>query len=112
MALAAPFVFAACHGVLPANAAEETGFEVIKTPSGLKYLDLVQGTGRTPAYGEYVSISYTGYIKLPSNAKRYSTEPQKFDHVDAYLLKHGNGRTIAGLDEGLVRYTHLESAII
>jgi hypothetical protein len=81
------------------------GLEVIKTPSGLKYLDLVPGTGRTPQYGELLSIAYTGYIKLPSgNVKKYSSEPQKFDQVtDGYLIKHGNGKTIAGLDEGLVR---------
>jgi hypothetical protein len=95
-------------GAAAAVAAElqqDGGLEVIKTPSGLKYLDLVPGTGRTPQYGELLSIAYTGYIKLPSgNVKKYSSEPQKFDQVtDGYLIKHGNGKTIAGLDEGLVR---------
>lgn len=104
----APIGFAFGYGASPAMADESGGFEVIKTPSGLKYLDLVPGTGRTPNYGELVSIAYTGYIKLPSNnVKRYSSEPQKFDRVDGYLLKHGNGKTIAGLDEGLVRWINV-----
>jgi hypothetical protein len=87
-----------------AAALDEGGLEVIKTPSGLKYLDLVPGTGRTPRYGELLSIAYTGYIKLPSgNVKKYKSEPQKFDQVtDGYLVKHGNGKMVAGLDEGLV----------
>lgn len=80
---------------------------VVKTSSGLKYMDLVRGTGASPDYGNLVSISYTAYIQLPASSKsknkntQYSTEPQQFDRVDRYLLKHGNGRTIAGLDEGL-----------
>lgn len=77
------------------------GVPVVQTPSGLKYIDIVSGTGPSPAYGNLVSIAYTGYVKLPPNSRNYPTQPQKFDQVDAYLLKHGNGRTIAGLDEGL-----------
>jgi hypothetical protein len=112
-AMAASFGLLFFNGIIgeAAAAAEPDGggLEVIKTPSGLKYLDLVPGTGRTPQYGELLSIAYTGYIKLPSgNKKKYSSEPQKFDQVtDGYLVKHGNGKTIAGLDEGLVRLLYL-----
>jgi FKBP-type peptidyl-prolyl cis-trans isomerase len=80
---------------------DEEMVPVLKTASGLKYIDLVPGTGPSPAYGNLVSIAYKAYIKLPPNSKSYNTEPQQYDNVNRYLLKHGNGRTIAGLDEGL-----------
>lgn len=77
------------------------GIPVFQTPSGLKYLDLIPGTGPTPKYGQLLSISYTAYIKLPANKKDPNPKPEKFETQSSYLLKHGNGRTIAGLDEGL-----------
>ena len=64
------------------------------TPSGLKYFDIKEGEGATPRYGQLLSIKYTGYVKLPNQDK------QKFDS-STFLIKHGNGRTVAGLDEGL-----------
>jgi FKBP-type peptidyl-prolyl cis-trans isomerase len=86
----------------PANAAaEEDALPVLKTSTGLKYIDLVPGTGISPSYGNLVSIAYTAYVKLPANNRQFSTQPQRFDHSDAYLIKHGNGRMIAGLDEGI-----------
>jgi hypothetical protein len=74
---------------------------VFKTPSGLKYLDLEPGTGPTPQYGQLVSIQYQAYIKLPPSKTNKDPKPELFEKQDAYLLKHGNGRTIAGLEEGL-----------
>ena len=78
---------------------------VLKTSSGLKYIDLRVGTGTSPEYGNLVSIAYTAYIKLPETTaagkKKYNTQPQAFDQQDAYLIKHGNAQMIAGLDEGL-----------
>ena len=76
---------------------QDGGFTVVKTSSGLKYIDLQPGTGSSPEYGNLCSISYKAYIKLPGS----EAQPQKFDQTDGYLLKHGNGRMIAGLDEGL-----------
>ena len=69
--------------------------------SGLKYIDIEVGSGPTPNYGQLVSIQYTSYIKLPASSNDPSPKPQKYDSQPSYLLKHGNGRTIAGLDEGL-----------
>ena len=81
--------------------AEEDALPVLKTSSGLKYIDLIPGTGISPSYGNVVSIAYTAFVKLPNNDRQYPTQPQRFDHSDAYLIKHGNGRMIAGLDEGI-----------
>ena len=77
-----------------------------KTASGLKYIILKPSpnttntnngsTASSPRYGQLCVISYTGYMKLPKDR-----EKQQFDSSTAYVLKHGNGRLIPGLDEGL-----------
>mmetsp|Transcript_31054 Transcript_31054/g.53975 ORF Transcript_31054/g.53975 Transcript_31054/m.53975 type:complete len:319 (-) Transcript_31054:144-1100(-) len=77
-----------------------TSVTVFKTKSGLQYIDLVEGTGSSPNYGNLVGISYKAYIKLPD----IKGKPMKLDLYDSergYLVKHGNGRTVPGLDEGL-----------
>ncbi|KAL7575881.1 hypothetical protein ACA910_003194 [Epithemia clementina (nom. ined.)] len=74
---------------------------MFQLPSGLKYLDLETGSGPTPRYGQLCSIAYKGYIKLPANKNDSNPKPQQFDQASGYLIKHGNGRTIPGLDEGL-----------
>lgn len=71
------------------------------TKSGLKYVDVKVGDGPPIRYGQLVSISYKAFIKLPAKSDETKTEPERFDADDAYLLKHGNGRQVPGLDEGL-----------
>lgn len=84
------------------------GYQTIILPSGLKYIELREGTGPTPRYGQLLTISYTGYVKVASKTSTANANepPPIFDKVDAYLVKHGNLRLIPGLDEGLhtVRY--------
>lgn len=90
--------------ISPAVAAEDeqAGIPVIKTPSGLKYIDLKPGTGITPQYGNLCSIQYTAYVKLAKTVKDPNPSPIQYDKVtEGYLIKHGNGRMIPGLDEGL-----------
>jgi len=73
---------------------------LFKTKSGLQYIDILEGTGPTPRYGNFVTISYKEYVKLPDIKGKQS----KFDEVDSesgFLMKHGNGRSVPGLDEGL-----------
>lgn len=73
-----------------------------QTKSGLKYFDLVEGTiGKSPRYGQLVSFYYTTYYK--------ATPESPLDFVDSsfvsgkrpFLHKHGNGRIVRGIDEGL-----------
>ncbi len=73
---------------------------VFKTKSGMQYIDIAEGTGPTPKYGNFVSIAYKAYIKLP-DAMGKSYKLDEFDSDRGYLVKHGNGRTVPGLDEGL-----------
>ena len=73
---------------------KEGGVILFTLPSGLKYIDILEGTGPSPRYGQLCGIKYTAYLKLPNSEK------EKYDSNE-FLLKHGNGRMIAGLDEGL-----------
>ncbi|KAL9191549.1 hypothetical protein ACHAXT_001255 [Thalassiosira profunda] len=73
---------------------------VFKTKSGLQYIEIEEGSGPTPKYGNFVTIAYKAYIKLP-NAQGQSFDLDEFDSDKGYLVKHGNGRTVPGLDEGL-----------
>ena len=74
------------------------GVTLYKTPSGLKYIELEPGsaTSKSPRYGQLCIISFKAYLKLP-NAK----DKEQFDSTNNYIVKHGNGRMIPGLDEGL-----------
>jgi hypothetical protein len=59
-------------------------------------VELLPGTSNiSPDYGQLVSITYTSYIQLPNQKK------QQFDSSKGFLFKHGSGRCIAGLDEGI-----------
>jgi len=74
------------------------GVTLYKTGSGLKYIELEEGdqSGPSPRYGQLVMIEYNAYFKLPNKKDR-----EKFDSFDGFVIKHGNGRMIPGLDEGL-----------
>lgn len=93
LAVPAVGLLSAPRQVLAEEQAE--GKTVFKTPSGLKYLELQEGSGPTPRYGQLCAIQYTASLKLPTEST-----PQKFDS-NSFLIKHGNGRIIAGLDEGI-----------
>lgn len=82
------------------KSSDEGGFTLYSSKSGLKYIILREGSGPSPKYGQFVKIAYTSYIKLPDvNGVRSKLE--KYDEDPQYLIKHGNGRMIPGLDEGL-----------
>jgi FKBP-type peptidyl-prolyl cis-trans isomerase len=95
----------AAHGVdskLDSTVDNDASLTVIKTSSGLKYIDLIPGDGITPQYGNLCSIQYSAYIKLAKTPNNPNPQPELYDKVtDGYLIKHGNGRMIPGLDEGL-----------
>ncbi len=109
MALCALVALAGCHprtGSGPADvtagassgapvaAAPQAPREVIM-PDGLKYVDLVVGTGQLAEPGMNVSVHYTGWL----------TDGTKFDSsLDAgrpFTFKLGEGQVIRGWDEGV-----------
>lgn len=81
-----------------ASAAESTKAgekAVITTPSGLKYVDLVEGTGATPKPGDTVFVHYTG--TLEDGTKFDSSR----DRGRPFQFKIGMGQVIKGWDEGV-----------
>lgn len=68
---------------------------VITTPSGLKYVDLVEGTGASPQTGQTVSVHYTGTLE---NGKKFDSSR---DRGEPFKFKIGVGQVIKGWDEGV-----------
>ena len=66
------------------------------TPSGLKYTDVVVGTGASPRSGQKVSVHYTG--TLTNGAKFDSSR----DRGQPFTFTIGLGQVIKGWDEGVL----------
>ncbi|KAJ1457288.1 hypothetical protein M885DRAFT_515229 [Pelagophyceae sp. CCMP2097] len=64
--------------------------------NGLRYKDLSLGGGDELKYGHMLTISYKAFTRATAGAPL-----EAVDDSDSYLVKHGNGRLIRGLDEGL-----------
>lgn len=69
--------------------------QVTTTPTGLKYVDLVVGTGASPQPGQVVTVHYTGWLKdgTEFDSSRRRGDPFKFPI--------GQQRVIKGWDEGV-----------
>ncbi|MEZ5016249.1 MAG: FKBP-type peptidyl-prolyl cis-trans isomerase [Flavipsychrobacter sp.] len=70
-----------------------------KTASGLYYVINQEGTGATPTKGQTVAVNYTGRT-IDGKAFDSSTDPA-FGHVSPLEFPIGQGRVIAGWDEGI-----------
>lgn len=74
---------------------ESTGGNVVTTASGLKYEDLVVGSGPEAKAGDTVQVHYTGWL----------TDGTKFDSSldrgQPFEFALGTGGVIAGWDEGV-----------
>ena len=67
----------------------------VTTPSGLKYIDLTEGTGASPSKDKKVVIHYIGTI----NGRIFDTT---VDKRQPYEFVVGDGENIPGLEEGLL----------
>lgn len=67
----------------------------VATPSGLRYVDIVQGTGEQPKQGQVVLVHYTG--TLPNGRKFDSS----VDRGQPFKFVLGAGMVIKGWDEGI-----------
>jgi FKBP-type peptidyl-prolyl cis-trans isomerase len=72
-----------------------TGNE-ITTASGLKYTDIVEGTGENPKAGQTVVVHYTGTLE---NGKKFDSS---LDRGKPAEFQIGVGKVIKGWDEGLM----------
>lgn len=68
----------------------------ITTSSGLKYVDVVQGTGPNPKPGQLVSVHYTGTLL---NGLKFDSSVDKGKPLEFAI---GKGKVIKGWDEGLM----------
>ena len=68
----------------------------ITTPSGLKYSDIIVGTGESPLPGQIVTIHYTGTLL---DGKKFDSSR---DRMTPYSFTLGYGQTLAGWEEGVV----------
>jgi FKBP-type peptidyl-prolyl cis-trans isomerase len=67
----------------------------VTTESGLKYIDLVVGTGRVAASGNHVTVHYTGWL---TNGTKFDSS---VDRHDPFSFPIGSGKVIRGWDEGV-----------
>lgn len=74
--------------------AAETEKKVVTTKSGLKYEDLVEGTGEMPKKGQTVSVHYAGWL---TNGKQFDSSRGG----KPFEFRLGRGEVIAGWDEGV-----------
>ena len=96
-------IFIGCKGEKVESTSNESTGEISKvsanevtTESGLKYQDMVVGTGDSPTKGQTAVVHYTGWL----------TDGKKFDSsVDRgmpFEFPVGMGRVIRGWDEGVL----------
>jgi peptidylprolyl isomerase len=76
----------------PAAAAGQS----VTTPSGLKYQDLVVGTGAAPVPGKPVKVHYTGWLE---NGTRFESSHDTGNPIEFAI---GTGQVIPGWDEGVM----------
>ena len=94
-------------GILTSNATAEIKKEVkkmqktdeITTPSGLKYIDKVVGTGKSPTKGQTVTVHYTGWLN--NNGEKGKQFDSSVDHGQPFQFTIGVGQVIKGWDEGV-----------
>lgn len=67
----------------------------VTTPSGLKYVDQVVGTGEAAVAGQNVSVHYTGWLE---SGKKFDSS---VDRGQPFSFPLGAGRVIKGWDEGV-----------
>jgi len=68
----------------------------ITTASGLKYVDILEGTGTSPQTGQMVSVHYAGTLE---NGTKFDSS---YDRGKPFEFRIGTGSVIKGWDEGLM----------
>jgi len=82
-------------GYVLSRRGDHSGNEVT-TASGLKYVDLVEGTGATPQSGQTISVNYLGTLE---NGTKFDSS---YDSGRPFQFIIGTGSVIKGWDEGLM----------
>jgi peptidylprolyl isomerase len=66
------------------------------TSSGLKYIDIQEGTGAAPKTGDKITVNYTGWVQ--ADGKKFDSS---VDRGQPFSFVIGQRQVIAGWDEGL-----------
>jgi peptidylprolyl isomerase len=74
-------------------ATRQGGAKEVTLPDGLKYTDLVEGTGPSPQLGHKITVRYSGKLENGDEFDSSRGQPVDFDY--------NSGRLIAGWIEGL-----------
>ena len=82
-------------GNIMAVSEKESNAQEVTTPSGLKYVDQVVGTGDVAVAGKTASVHYTGWLE---NGKKFDSS---VDRGQPFSFPLGAGRVIKGWDEGV-----------
>ena len=69
--------------------------QTVTTPSGLRYSDVVVGTGPSPRQGQTVTVHYTGWL---TNGSKFDSSR---DRREPFQFPLGMGKVIKGWDEGV-----------
>ena len=72
------------------------GLPAVTLPDGLKYIDLVKGTGATPKSGDTISVQYTGWL---ANGTKFDSSR---DRGQPASFQIGVGAVIPGWDEAVI----------
>jgi peptidylprolyl isomerase len=79
-----------------AKLVELRNMDTVTTPSGLKYDDIIVGTGASPERGQRVTVHYTGTLE---NGTKFDSS---VDRDEPFSFTIGVGQVIAGWDEGVM----------
>jgi peptidylprolyl isomerase len=74
---------------------QENAENLVTTGSGLKYVDLVEGTGDSPGPGATAVVHYTGWL---TSGEKFDSS---LDRGQPFSFPVGQGRVIKGWDEGV-----------
>lgn len=72
-----------------------------QTESGITFVEFDPGQGRTPKWGDLVFIQYKLYTVAPSKMELVEHDSTYRKYKKGYLVHHGNGEHILGLEEVL-----------
>ena len=78
------------------NGCSSNGEKEVTTPSGLKYIDEVVGTGPSPQKGQQVTVHYVGTLE---DGKKFDSSR---DRNQPFTFTIGIGQVIKGWDEGVM----------
>ncbi len=67
----------------------------ITLPSGLRYIEIKEGTGASPKTGQLVEVHYTGWLE---DGDKFDSSK---DRGKTFEFMIGKGRVIKGWDEGV-----------